>query len=1079
MFSGKKQIAILLWLITIYIIGILIFTKGFLLKRVVVNNNSSCDVDFSLNTDDHEEEGCWMHKRFKKAVIIINDALKYDFLKFDESYKLNDTVPHFKNKLPFIQHLLHRSPKNSMLSKFMADPPTTTLQRLKGLTTGSLPTFVDAGSNFASSEIIEDNIIDQMITAGKKIKFLGDDTWLGLYPGRFFKKFPFPSFNVKDLHTVDNGILKHLLPELKLKDWDVFIAHFLGVDHCGHRFGPNHPAMSEKLLQMNSMIRNVTKVLDKDTVLFVFGDHGMTRTGDHGGDSTDELEAGLFIYSPEILTATMPKMDTRVLAQTDLVPTLSLLLGVPIPYSNLGMAIPELFNHCPWSKTATSEMRQVYHVIKALRLNAHQVKQFLKSYYEISTEFPQQTYKELENLFEHAESDLQKLLTAMVTDGETGSVLTKMIKLRDHYEKYIEGSREMCQKIWAKFDLVSISLGLIVMFLSILINLYFYLAHKNEESISPISVSVMIASSVIVGYAFLQAFYIGDFMNPFMVYLFSLVLIVTFLILIKKNINLKEKSKGDRQATFKLPSFDNIIATFILFCYTAGYFSNSFVVFEDTVTLFFAQSLIWLYGIKTYLSNNRNTKDQKFETTFGRHKKQKFDIFEKLSHSNFIILYVLLTCSLLFRLLTNFRVCREEQMPCNETMFVQPLTNFTQEESGLKNVRYFVSTACLGMFVYMSRVWMKHYGNLNGDTATVLCAKYLLPFATVCVGLHWAIQALPPVVLDSLPGWQQVMMAQIVYISIISLIICILINPLCLYVLYVHRDNPLSVPNMAISSPQIIPQVFNQLKEQLSSNGQAKYERPPVVYGMGTVYTTSVLYVVTTIGVLLFLLLGDGLSPSILLASVSVFLFIEIYSADVSNGAKDSDVTTVNWSAVVTLGMMTSHFFYGTGHQATIPSLQWNAAFTGFYGDFNNNILPALLMIFNTFASNIFMGLVCPLLVFWPKLYTRLNSLMCKKTHNKEKGKWRGDFVFFDDGEKLRQIFYQLSLAVLLFSSIKLFGAMGAAGLHRRHLMVWKIFAPRFIFEAVGTIVSFTVSFLMYLFVMRVDNSLSKFVKQF
>jgi len=39
--------------------------------------------------------------------------------------------------------------------------------------------------------------------------------------------------------------------------------------------------------------------LDDDTVLFVFGDHGMTRTGDHGGDSLDELEAALFVYSKQ------------------------------------------------------------------------------------------------------------------------------------------------------------------------------------------------------------------------------------------------------------------------------------------------------------------------------------------------------------------------------------------------------------------------------------------------------------------------------------------------------------------------------------------------------------------------------------------------------------------------------------------------------------------------------------------------------------------------------------------------------------------------------------------------------------
>ena len=43
--------------------------------------------------------------------------------------------------------------------------------------------------------------------------------------------------------------------------------------------------------------------MHQDTILFVMGDHGMTRTGDHGGDSSDELEAGLFIYSPTQITS--------------------------------------------------------------------------------------------------------------------------------------------------------------------------------------------------------------------------------------------------------------------------------------------------------------------------------------------------------------------------------------------------------------------------------------------------------------------------------------------------------------------------------------------------------------------------------------------------------------------------------------------------------------------------------------------------------------------------------------------------------------------------------------------------------
>ena len=48
---------------------------------------------------------------------------------------------------------------------------------------------------------------------------------------------------------------------------------------------------------------NVSGLLDKDTIMFVMGDHGMTATGDHGGDSQDELSAGLFVYSPSQITS--------------------------------------------------------------------------------------------------------------------------------------------------------------------------------------------------------------------------------------------------------------------------------------------------------------------------------------------------------------------------------------------------------------------------------------------------------------------------------------------------------------------------------------------------------------------------------------------------------------------------------------------------------------------------------------------------------------------------------------------------------------------------------------------------------
>ena len=49
---------------------------------------------------------------------------------------------------------------------------------------------------------------------------------------------------------------------------------------------------------------------------------------------------------------------------------------------------------------------------------------------------------------------------------------------------------------------------------------------------------------------------------------------------------------------------------------------------------------------------------------------------------------------------------------------------------------------------------------------------------------------------------------------------------------------------------------------------------------------------------------------------------------------------------------------------------------------------------------------------------------------------------------------------------------MLAATIHRRHLMVWKIFAPRFIFEGVSFIVTSIVLISVFCFVLRVDSVL-------
>ena len=44
--------------------------------------------------------------------------------------------------------------------------------------------------------------------------------------------------------------------------------------------------------------RSIFSAVGEETIVFVFGDHGMTVTGDHGGETELETTAALLVYTP-------------------------------------------------------------------------------------------------------------------------------------------------------------------------------------------------------------------------------------------------------------------------------------------------------------------------------------------------------------------------------------------------------------------------------------------------------------------------------------------------------------------------------------------------------------------------------------------------------------------------------------------------------------------------------------------------------------------------------------------------------------------------------------------------------------
>lgn len=147
---------VLLYVLFLHASTLYLFTRGFLLTRLSLPNVSSCST-------------CTLPPTHSRLVLLVIDALRFDFLAPEPAITPS---PYYHNVLSLPSFLSAQQPTHSFIFNAFADPPTVTLQRINGLTTGSLPTFVELGSNFGGSQITEDSIVRQMNKAGRKARNL-------------------------------------------------------------------------------------------------------------------------------------------------------------------------------------------------------------------------------------------------------------------------------------------------------------------------------------------------------------------------------------------------------------------------------------------------------------------------------------------------------------------------------------------------------------------------------------------------------------------------------------------------------------------------------------------------------------------------------------------------------------------------------------------------------------------------------------------------------------------------------------------------------------------------------------------
>ncbi|KAI5478230.1 phosphatidylinositol glycan, class O [Pseudohyphozyma bogoriensis] len=1045
-----------------------VFSRGFLLSRTALADINDCSPFLS---DGNLDASCTLPATHSKLVLVIVDALRADFV-------LPSFAPsaYHHNLVPLPSTLATSHPTHSFLAHFIADAPTTTLQRLKALTTGSLPTFVDAGSNFGGESILEDNWLAQAKRHGKRLRMVGDDTWLNVFPPSaegvwtHDQTQPYDSFNVEDLDTVDAGVREGLLAQLdsKTKDWDILIAHGLGLDHAGHRFGSEHNETTRKLRETEQLLEDVVQRLDDDTLLVVMGDHGMTQRGDHGGDSREEVDAAVWIYSKgaEIVDKTWyedrhrkpytwssfssaspspsdhPLVDlfttsatsddlgdrmlltwpdkgltapSRAISQVDLVPTLSLLLGLPIPFGSLGVPIPELFFRRsalpiapipnPKDSAAAEKKKKAPRSLFGSRGGADAT----------PSKRPEESLSPIQTLLQAhllVASQLEHYLKTYTASGAGDDLVPAMPELaftlglaqsayrgahapgqsKDAMELraltkfwgYARRAREAARKVWARFDPLLMGAGVGLWLGSVVVAVRLW-AEARSGSGTRFVVGQGVEGGVLAawgtaGLALLGAFKSIGGIRP-------LWFLATVAFGVEVGVFLAPSSSTSRLGAYGLNATwtpRSLVSLLPRVAHAALFASNSFTVFEDSIVLFFLSTIL----LHTLLSSLAAPESRLRKRLVG---------FSLLA----------LVC---IRLMAYSTICREEQIPrCHATFHQDPASTTAWAVLGAAYVAAWFLPTVMRAFLAISA---------SDEGLAPLFLSVLVRGLLLTATSYWAVDQ---AIVGTAWGARNVVLAtalktglaRIVLVgSVASMSIVWAWTPLCL-----------RVQKTVVKDKQ-----GGDLGTQVEFIGFANALGSTYLLFIASAF--SLLFLVNSppaqivlalqVVVLLSLLEifdsqrdAEHLRTSITSATIADFLNSDVPAPPPSH-------TGPTFLQISTIALLSHLSFFTTGHQASLSTIQWSTAFIGF-PTLVYPFSPALVIL-NTLSSHFLTALAVPLFVLWnlsPPLKTQPPSIV------------------------LRHV-VRAGVGYMTYEAVVALSAAFWAAYFRRHLMVWKVFAPRF-----------------------------------
>lgn len=504
-----------------------------------------------------------------------------------------------------------------------------------------------------------------------------------------------------------------------------------------------------------------------------------------------------------------------------MVPTLAQILGVPIPYSNLGAIQYHLLPDVSVTGFVDYEM---------LLLHGWQNTIQIYTYFQNYATEHKGTFKK------HELDELKQKFIILSHRANSVYTYTGFQSFSKDLNSFLLEILHKCRELWVKFDANLMSKGLLVVFITLL---GFFLLVNNltvhhYNKIFTKSFIGLIVLSNLAGYNLVYFLSLANIMTIEITDVLFYSCIYSFAIL---TLNILQNWSDISENWDKQSKSSSKLMRVVFIVFISVFYSNSYTVEEQKILNYILVGLA-IFALINIMSGLMKKRFWKFA-------------------------FLVLGSVIILRVSYHLFKCREEQKECavdfekNSFKFA----SMTKEETTPGDL---VGVIVLALFTTVSKMYLKSMGNLSGTSLHVMFYRYSPTVATICACGHFLLAknravSLKPIHIDGL--------AWVVYFITIAHVIIFLIDPLLLFIMPQSNSSDGGTVKF-FKNQNIIPEIFNIMKKKTSEKVDKEAEnenKVPIVYGLGTVYSASMIALASTLTILFALLLGKTASAGIVL----------------------------------------------------------------------------------------------------------------------------------------------------------------------------------------------------------------------